>query len=236
MTRAIIILIHALDMKPPPSPTVVSPPTSRSSITKTPVPDLTSPHRMSRGPRPASSPLGPRTRGPRGPSSTAFSDTSSNRDSLLSFTAEAVPAYPGSPLFDSPPRSFASLSPIVESVSTEHPPLKPSTIVPPPVIRIIPKPATLVPAPQISFDSVPVDFKNLTLDAFLCKSSLVAVHPKLTILHRDPRQQRPTANGLPRHSPVRQRVFNTPRIARPPRPRHSRRDPTTERPQVRYSV
>jgi len=32
------------------------------------------------------------------------------------------------------------------------------------------KSATRVPAPQISFDLVPVDFKNLTLDAFLCKS------------------------------------------------------------------
>ncbi|RDB18566.1 hypothetical protein Hypma_000217 [Hypsizygus marmoreus] len=114
-------------------------------------------HRISRVPsflgRPVQSPMGPRTRFPR--STTTSPDRPSSRDSLLTLN-EPSPAYPSSPA-----RSDSALPVIIE-----QPPLVDASPLQP-IYKTLPKPATLVPTPSISFDSVPVQFKALPLEAAL---------------------------------------------------------------------
>ncbi|KAF9466203.1 hypothetical protein BDZ94DRAFT_1288521 [Collybia nuda] len=114
------------------------------------------------GVRPVHSPMGPRTRFQRVASSPEMA--SSPRDSLSTTTSSVL-----SPLFPlSPARSEAPLPSISER---EPPPVSPPTPdfppIAPPVFKPIPKQPKLTPAPVLNFESVPVEWKGLPLEAAL---------------------------------------------------------------------
>lgn len=138
--------------------------------------------------RPNQSPVGPRTQ-LRPLSSCAR--TVSSRNSAAYYASEPSSAsFATSTFFDSPARPDSKVLPAISERPMPNPlfvlPNSTTPLPPPYPLRVTlkakPKMTTFTPPPPVKFDSVPVPWKNLSLEAALCGSSSVYARNRL---HRD---------------------------------------------------